>query len=244
MTDLHARLNADERNQNSSYIRPRDAATLILIDHSGKKPRILMGRRHPDMKFLPGLYVFPGGRLETYDKSMPVYGVLDADSERRLMSQVQRPTAVRARGLAAAAIRELYEETGLLIGSKELGCPQAPCEDWKPFQEHGVFPDLGSLSFVARAITPPRRPKRFDTRFFAADARTICGEVPGMVGPDSEFVDLRWLTFAETEAMELPTVTRVVIEELAARLEAGFHARLPVPSYAMRHGRFVRTLLD
>lgn len=236
-------LATDDLGQNSPYIRPRDASALIVVDHKGRKPRVLMGRRHPDMIFMPNRYVFPGGRLERFDRIMPVYGVLDADSERRLNTDVQRPAASRSRGLAAAAVRELYEETGLLMGSTDLGAPDSPCEDWKAFQDHGVFPDLGALTFIARAITPPRHPRRYDTRFFAADARGICGEVPGMVGADKEFVDLRWLTFDETRSMELANVTRVVLEELFARIEAGFHARLPVPSYSMRHGRLVRNLL-
>ncbi|MFG1417515.1 NUDIX hydrolase [Xanthobacter sp. V0B-10] len=244
MTDFATRLTEAERGQNSPNVRPKDAATLILVDRAGKAPRVLMGRRHPNLRFLPGMYVFPGGRLEKFDKAMPVYGIVDADSERRLMQGVQRPTLDRVRGLAAAAIREMYEETGLLVGTKDLGAPQAPCDDWHAFEARGVFPSLEALTFVARAITPPRRPRRFDTRFFVADASAVCDEEPGKVGENSELVDLKWLTFEETKAQELPTVTRVVLDELAARIEAGFHARLPVPSYAMRHGRFVRTLLD
>ncbi|MDI4658628.1 NUDIX hydrolase [Xanthobacter autotrophicus] len=244
MTDFATRLTQAERRQDWPNVRPSDAATLILIDHKGRKPRVLMGRRHPKLKFLPGVFVFPGGRLEKADRTMPVYGVLDADSERRLMTKVQRPTLSRARGLAAAAIREMYEETGLLVGTKDLGTPQAPSTDWRAFEERGVFPDLGALTYVARAITPPRRPKRFDTRFFAADARAVCDEVTGLVGEESELVELAWLTFAETAAQELPTVTRVVLEELAQRIEAGSSPRLPVPFYAMQHGQFVRTLLD
>ncbi|MEP9353049.1 NUDIX hydrolase [Xanthobacter sp. KR7-65] len=244
MTDLATRLTKSERRQDFPNVRPSDAATLILIDRKAKKPRVLMGRRHPKLKFLPGVFVFPGGRLEKADRAMPVYGVLDADSERRLMAKVQRPTFSRARGLAAAAIREMYEETGLLVGTRELGAPSAPCDEWRVFEERGVFPDLGALSYVARAITPPRRPRRFDTRFFAADAGAVCDEVPGLVGENSELIELAWLTFEETETQDLPAVTRVVLEELAGRIDAGFGAHLPVPFYAWRHGRFVRTLLD
>ncbi|MFG1479603.1 NUDIX hydrolase [Xanthobacter sp. V4C-4] len=244
MTDFASRLSAAERGQNSPNVRPKDAATLILVDRDGPAPRVLMGRRHPNLKFMPNMYVFPGGRLEPFDKLMPVHGVVEAFSERRLMQAVQRPTLGRVRGLAAAAIREMYEETGLMVGTKDLGAPAAPCDDWRAFEQRGIFPDLEALTFVARAITPPRRPRRFDTRFFVADAAAVCDEEPGKVGEASELVDLKWLTFEETKAQELPTVTRVVLEELAARIEAGFHPRLPVPSYAMRHGNFVRTLLD
>ncbi|MFG1229530.1 NUDIX hydrolase [Xanthobacter wiegelii] len=244
MTDFATRLTEAERLQASPNVRPSDAATLILIDRKGRKPRVLMGRRHPKLKFLPGVFVFPGGRLEKADKAMPVFGCLDPDSERRLMAHVQRPSLGRARGLAAAAIREMYEETGLLVGTKDCGAPESPGDDWRAFEERGVFPDLSALTFVARAITPPRRPRRFDTRFFAADASAVCDEVKGLVGEESELIDLAWLTFAETEKQELPTITRVVLEELAARIDAGFGLRLAVPSYAMVRGRFVRTLLD
>lgn len=243
MNDFATRLTNAERAQTSPNSRPKDAATLILVDRKGKVPRVLMGRRNPSLKFLPNLYVFPGGRLEAFDKTMPVYGIVDPDSERRLMQSVQRPTLARVRGLAAAAIREMYEETGLLVGTKDLGAPTAPCDDWRAFEARGVFPNLEALTFVARAITPPRRPRRFDTRFFVADAGAVCDEEPGKVGENSELVDLKWLTFDETKAMELPTVTRVVLDELAERIAAGFHVRLPVPSYAMRNGHFVRTLL-
>lgn len=244
MTDLATRLTNAERRQDWPNVRPRDAATLILVDRKGRKPRVLMGRRSPKLKFMPGMFVFPGGRLEATDKSMPVYGVLDTDSERRLMAMVQRPTLGRARGLASAAIREMYEETGLLVGTKELGAPKSPCADWSAFETRGVFPDLGALAYVARAITPPRRPKRFDTRFFAADASAVCDEVGGIVSDEAELVELRWLSFDETEKLELPSVTRVILEELAARIDGGFGRHLPVPFYAMHHGRFVRTLLD
>lgn len=244
MTDFAQRLTSAERKQDWPNVRPKDAATLILLDRKGKVPRVLMGRRHPKLKFMPGVFVFPGGRMEKADKAMPVYGSIDKDSERRLLEKVQRPSVGRARGLAAAAIREMYEETGLLVGTRDLGAPVAPSDEWRAFEERSVFPDLEALTYVARAITPPRRPKRFDTRFFAADAGAVCDEVTGMVGEESELIELKWLTFAETEAFELPTVTRVVLEEVKNRLDAGFGPHLPVPFYAMHHGRFSRTLLD
>ncbi len=237
------RLSKVERDQGFPNSRPKDASSIILLDRKGKTPRVLMGRRHPGHRFMPNVYVFPGGRLEAHDKTMPVHGVVDADSERRLMERVQRPSLGRVRGLAAAAIRELYEETGLLLGTREMGAPKAPCEDWNVFETEGVFPNLEALTYVMRAITPPRRPKRFDTRFFTADAEAVCGEIPGLVGPDSELIELRWLTFKETDALELPPITRVVLEEVQARIDAGFGPHLPVPFYQMIRGRFERNLL-
>ncbi|MGU3494248.1 NUDIX hydrolase [Xanthobacteraceae bacterium A53D] len=225
-------------------VRPKDAASLILLDRSRKVPRVLMGLRHPDHRFMPNVFVFPGGRVEAADRSMPVFGTLDTDSERRLLSGVQRPSPVRARALAAAAIRETFEETGLLLGTTDAGAPEVPGPDWQAFAEHGVYPNLESLTFVMRAITPPGRTKRFDTRFFAADVTDVAARVEGVAGPHAELVELRWMTLAETAKQNLPSITRVVLEEIGARLEAGLSRRPPVPFYSMRHGRFVRAMLD
>ena len=149
-------------------VRPRDAATLIILDRKGKTPKVLMGRRHPRHKFMPGKFVFPGGRIEEGDRRMNVTGSLAEACEARLMARVQRPTMSRARALALAAIRETFEETGLLFGSRDFGVPpSAPEGPWRDFAGHGVYPDLEALTFIARAITPPRRPKRFDARFLS-----------------------------------------------------------------------------
>ncbi|GGF55890.1 NUDIX hydrolase [Azorhizobium oxalatiphilum] len=225
-------------------LRPRDAASLILVDRSRKAPRVLMGRRHPGHRFMPDVFVFPGGRVEASDRAMPVFGMLDGDSERRLMTRVQRPSPLRARALAAAAIRETFEETGLMLGTTEAGPPDVPSEDWQAFATHGVYPNLESLTFMMRAITPPRRIKRFDTRFFLADVSEVAARVEGVAGPDAELVELRWLTLPETEKLELPNITRIALRELAARLEARMPRRLPVPFYTMRHGTHVRAELD
>lgn len=244
MTDLAQRLTAAERKQDWPNVRPSDAAALILLDRSGREPKVLMGLRHPGHRFMPNVFVFPGGRVEATDRSMPVFGMLDTDSDRRLGQSVSRASASRPRSLAVAAIREMYEETGLLVGTKEAGAPEVPSDSWKAFAEQEIFPNLEELTFVLRAITPPRRPKRFDTRFFAADVSAVGGQVDGMVGPQSELIETRWLTFKETEAAELPTITRVILDELRARLDAGFGRHLPVPFYSMHHGKFVRALLD
>ena len=79
-----------------------------------------------------------------------------------------------------------------------------------------------------RAITPPRRPRRFDARFFAVDASAIAHEVDGAVGPDSELVELVWLPISEAKNQDLPTITQVVLDELQARVGKGFGHDLPV----------------
>jgi 8-oxo-dGTP pyrophosphatase MutT (NUDIX family) len=238
------RLTSAERERRWPNLRPKDAATLIIIDRTGRDPKVLMGRRHPGHRFMPGKFVFPGGRIERGDRSMPAYGALHPRAEAALMARVQRPTALRGRALALAAIRETFEETGLLLGTKEHGAPgAAPDGPWGAFRERGVFPDLYALQLVARAITPPRRPKRFDTRFFAIDRELVADELPGVVGPDSELIELAWVSLAEAKALELPTITTVVLDELQNRLAQGFAHELPVPFYHERRRQFVRELL-
>lgn len=249
MTDTRAqsitdRLTSTERDRNSVNVRPRDAATLIIIDRSAKTPKVLMGRRHPGHKFMPDKFVFPGGRIEAVDRAMPVAGTLSDRAEQALMARVLRPSSQRARALALAAIRETFEETGLMLGTKEHGVPEGvPAGPWSAFREHGVFPDLEALQVVARAITPPRRPKRFDTRFFAVDRTAIAHEISGVVGPNSELVELAWVTLPEAKRLELPAITGAILDELEHRIAEGFGPELPVPFYYERHRTFQRELL-
>lgn len=243
-TALAERLTATERERAWPNVRPKDAATLILIDRDARRPRILMGRRHHGHKFMPGKFVFPGGRIEPGDRRMPAAGALSARAEAALGARVVRPSQMRNRALALAAIRETFEETGLMLGTKDYGAPEAAIDGpWSAFVREGVFPDLEALQVVARAITPPRRPKRFDTRFFAADRRAVAHEVPGVVGAESELVELVWVALADARKLDLPTITHTILDELEARLEAGFGPELPVPFYYERGRRFVREAL-
>jgi 8-oxo-dGTP pyrophosphatase MutT (NUDIX family) len=234
------RLVSAERNPSNPTLRPRDAATLIIIDRKGRHPKVLMGKRHAGHKFMPGKFVFPGGRIEADDRSMSVAGALHPRAEQALMARVTRPSAQRSRALALAAIRETFEETGLLLGTKDYGVPEKVPGTWSAFQERGVFPDLEALHFIGRAITPPKRVKRFDTRFFAVDRTAIADEVGGVVGPDSELVELTWVTIAEARKLELPPITAVLLGELEARIAAGFGPQLPVPFFYQRRGKFIR----
>jgi 8-oxo-dGTP pyrophosphatase MutT (NUDIX family) len=237
-------LTAQARERQWPNVRPSDAATLILLDRSGKRPKVLMGRRHPGHRFMPDKFVFPGGRIEAGDRAMVAAGALHPRDEQALAAKVSRPSNQRGRALALAAIRETCEETGLLLGTREYGAPEGPLpEHWAEFGRHGVFPSLESLRFVARAITPPRRPKRFDTRFFTADRDAVAAEIPDVVGPSSELIELTWVELAATRDLDLPGITRVILTELEARLAAGMRPELPVPFYREQRGRFVRELL-
>src|SRR5262249_38537129 len=151
----------------------RDAATMIIIDRAAPSPQVLLGRRHAGHKFMPGKFVFPGGRVEPLDRRMGSVSPIAPQVEARLMQNVQRPGADKARGLVLAAIRQTFEETGILLGGKGREPVRSPGGPWDAFVAHGVAPDLAPVHFIARAITPPARTKRFDTRFFAIDASEI-----------------------------------------------------------------------
>jgi 8-oxo-dGTP pyrophosphatase MutT (NUDIX family) len=237
------RMNEVERNLTAPYVRPRDAATLILVDRSGPLPKVLLGKRHQRHKFMPGKFVFPGGRVDPVDRLMPVARPLDPHAEANLMKRLPRASAAKARAFALAAIRETFEETGLLLGVHGSEAAEIPHGAWSAFGAAKVLPDLSELHFIGRAITPPGRPRRFDTRFFTMDAGTIAHRIEGVTGPDAELVELVWMSLADAKQLDMPAVTGVMLEELDVRIADGFGHDLPVPFYSMPRGRFRREML-
>jgi 8-oxo-dGTP pyrophosphatase MutT (NUDIX family) len=244
MSELAEHMTRTARASTAPAPRPRDAATLILIDRSDPTPKVLLGKRHRGHVFMPGKFVFPGGRVEPHDRHVPVAGALDPATEAKLMRHVSRPSRDKARALAVAAIREVFEETGLLVGRKVEDAPRVPTDgQLDPFATAGVRPDLSQLHLIARAITPPGRPRRFDARFFAADAQLIVHRVDGVVHPDAELVELTWLPVAQARELDIPPVTKRVLTELEARVAAGFGHDLPVPFYRVLRKRFTCVML-
>src|SRR5262249_22580466 len=174
------RMNEDERDLSSPYVRPKDAATLILADRSGRVPTVLLGKRHQRRKFMPGKLVSPGGRFDPVDRRMPVARPLDPHDEAHLMKRLQRASPDKARAFALAAIRETFEETGLLLGVRSEQTAKVPHGPWSAFATAKILPDLAALHFIGRAITPPGRPPRFDAPFFTMDP-TATADPPGGV---------------------------------------------------------------
>jgi 8-oxo-dGTP pyrophosphatase MutT (NUDIX family) len=224
-------------------LRPRDAATLIIIDRSGPHPLILMGKRRMEQVFMPGKYVFPGGRVDKTDRMVPVADDLSpADTAKLLLAMKGGVSRSRARALAIAAIRETFEEAGIVIGARPAATPataaRAPA-GWGEFLAHGYLPNLQPLTFFARAITPPGRPRRYDTRFFYMDATAITHRTETT---DGELSGLHWLSFTDARDLDLPSITRVVLEDLAAGLQRG-DLQTPgvhIPFYHFRNGSFRR----
>lgn len=221
----------------AAVLKPRDAATLILVDRSGDQPRVLLGKRHGGHAFMPGKYVFPGGAVDPADRRMGVCSRLDPQVEAKLLVASRRPSPALARALALAAIRETFEETGLAVGLPGRAPQRAPDGAWSRFVATGVAPALDQLDFVARAITPPGRPRRFDARFFVADASAIAFRVPGVVHDDAELVELAWTALDAATRLDLPRITRAVLGDLEAAEQAGMDRGRPRPFYRELNGR-------
>ena len=209
--------------------RPRDAATLILTRARPGGPEVLMGRRAPGHVFMASKWVFPGGRVERTDHAAASATELPPPDAARLAREV---APRRARALALAAVRETYEETGLLLA--EPGPPAVVAGPWREFRAVGALPDLAALSYVARAITPPGRSRRFDARFFMADARALLHPEP--TAGSGELDEIAWLPLSDARDLDLPAITRFVLGEVAERLAL---PNRPLPYVRRVRGRHV-----
>ncbi|HEV2365204.1 MAG TPA: NUDIX hydrolase [Caulobacteraceae bacterium] len=208
-------------------VRPRDAATLILVRRDGPAPQVLLGRRHGGHDFMPGKWVFPGGRIDRSDFRAPHVGQLHP----RVAARLERTTTPsRARALALAAIRETFEEAGLLLGRPAPA--RIAVGPWREFLAQGAVPNLEPLDFVARAVTPPISPKRFDARFFMAPAEALISLERG--ADCGELDEIAWFDLEQALKLDLPSVTRFVLREIPARLS---EPHRPAPSLAFRRGR-------
>src|SRR4030088_2237168 len=112
------------------YYRPKDAATLILVDRTATIPKVLVGKRHDKVVFMPGKFVFPGGRVDKTDNRVPIAAPIPKALEANLRKAGPKITPSRPRSLAFAAIREACEETGLCLGRKNHGAVPALRGPW------------------------------------------------------------------------------------------------------------------
>ncbi|MGZ2257556.1 NUDIX hydrolase [Roseobacter sp. A03A-229] len=192
----------------------RDAATVIVLRDRHSTPHILMGQRGAKAAFMPNKFVFPGGALDAADKNVPLANALPALCANRL---TENASPNLAPALAAAAIRELWEETGLVLGTPGAW-PAPPSPDWQSFAATGHRPAAASLQFVFRALTPPGRPRRFDARFFLVDAADLAGDPDDFSAASDELSHLQWVPLSEARSFDMPFITEVVLAEIEARV--------------------------
>ena len=189
----------------------RDAATVILVRDPQSLPSILMGQRGKSAAFMPEKYVFPGGAVDVADASVTIDG-LDTLTETRLKAHSQGRTPAT---FAAAAIRELWEETGQCLGSN---APWSAPAGWEGFAAKGLTPDASALRFFFRALTPPGRPRRFDARFFLADASALASDPDAFSEAEDELSHLHWVSMRDVRKLDLPFITQLVLAELEKHL--------------------------
>lgn len=186
----------------------RDAACVVVIDYESAEPTLLMGRRHADQVFLPDKWVFPGGRVDDFDRRI---------AWKYPLTYAPGDLAPEIRAFAVAAVRELDEETGLLIG--DLTAPpefQSFCRSGGEVTRR--YPRTSELSPLARAVTPPGRVRRYDTWFFTV-AATAAHATRGT--GDGELIGLDWFTVAAARRLDLPNITRLILEDVVPRLAGG-----------------------
>ena len=212
----------------------RDAAAVILVRRDGQVPRVLMGQRGKGAAFMPSKFVFPGGAVDREDRDIPAARPLPEPTARRLRL---RADPALAEPLAIAAVRELWEETGLALSHPTGAQPTILTPDWQSFFDAGHHPAADGLEFIFRAITPPGRPRRFDARFFMADAARVSGGLDDFSGASGELTFLSWLTLAEARKLDLPFITEVVLAEVEARLASPNGTSRPAPFFHHAEGK-------
>jgi 8-oxo-dGTP pyrophosphatase MutT (NUDIX family) len=199
----------------------RDAATVIVL-RDPDRPHVLMGQRGKTAAFMPDKFVFPGGAVDAGDADVPLARPLPPLCAERLCEACDGDLA---QALAAAAVRELWEETGQALGTPGAWPGPVP-DDWARFADRGLVPVADPLQFVFRAITPPGRPRRFDARFFLVHAEYLASDPDDFTDACDELSHLQWIPLSEARRFDLPFITEVVLAEVTARA----HDRAPPES--------------
>ena len=196
-------------------VRPADAAGLVLLRGSGNRTEVLMGRRSSRTRFMPGAYVFPGGRVDRTDARPSGF----AEALPATPPGLDQATRRRALTFARAALRETFEETGLFLaaGTDAADRPRDSGVEnhavWSAYRRARLAPAFEALSLIARAITPTDSPIRFHARFFLADGRLAAGDLGG----NGELVDLAWIRTLEVPKLPVADITELVLAEALAR---------------------------
>ena len=197
-----------------AVVRPRDAASLILLRGEGRALAVLAGRRPLHVKFMPGVYVFPGGAIDPPDRNA---WSVESGTE-ALGSKLARS--------ARAAMRETWEEAGVLIG-RPGGWPSAPparAPIERAYLERGLMAAMDLLTYVGRAITPSHSFRRFNTRFFLGDGNDVHGEPAA----SDELEDVGWHRVGHEAFASLRDVTRFMLARAIALRQGSASGEAPL----------------
>lgn len=209
----HARLPAGYagslKDAPESPVRPRPAATIALLREARDRMEVLLLKRSDSTRFIPGAFVFPGGRVDENDASAETFALLNgpspSDADTRL-----GVAGGRLPGLAywAAALRETFEEAGILVERGAAGFRAVPLDQKEKHgrlrkELHGgraTFPEvleaMGAtldgkrVAYIGHWKTPVQERYRYDTRFFGAEIPADCPAFPDGV----EMVEALWIT--------------------------------------------------
>jgi 8-oxo-dGTP pyrophosphatase MutT (NUDIX family) len=183
-------------------VRPRDAASLILLRGARDETEVLVGRRSLAARFMPGVYVFPGGAIDPPDR---IAWSVESGADRLA------PRLLRA---ARAALRETWEEVGVLIGRPAEAATDPPAERAieRAYREQSLAAAIDRLTYVGRAITPSHSFRRFNTRFFLADGGDVFGEPTASV----ELEDAGWRRIEQHLLDGFRDVTRFMLARALA----------------------------
>lgn len=191
--------------------RPRLASTIVLTHGPKNKPKILMGKRSIKHDFMPSVFVFPGGRVDKCDSYAKYTGELSLRTK-TILETAYNPR--KARALVLASLRETYEETSLMIGSKGIYKTNST-STWSEFHKAGLTPSLNGIEVFGRAITPPHRHKRFDAWFFIKNIET---QIPPDISDTAELEDVAWFTFEQIWELNLQRATKMMLNALVEYL--------------------------
>ncbi len=201
---------------------PRPAATVVLVREAGEGPQVLLLRRTRSAGFVPGAFVFPGGRVDRADAHPEllerIRGVEPGEVDARLgahgLSGGAGGDVPSGAAFLVAALREAFEETGIPVFRQSDDTPLA-CAAGDPemerlrrgllageltflevLREVDGWMDGSAVGYISHWITPEAEPRRYDTRFFAA----AVGRVTPALVDDQEITEAVWLTPAEALA--------------------------------------------
>ncbi len=188
----------------------RNAATTIVV----RDDAVLMGQRGKTAAFMPGKFVFPGGAVDDVDANIPVFG-----TSKKTSAALAEKSGIAADAIIAAAVRELWEETGQLLGHVQ-DWADAP-NGWRGFAASGHVPNGAACKFFFRAVTPKGRTRRFDARFILVDAADLASDPDDFSNAEDELSHLQWVPLKDARSFDLPFITEVVLAELSAHLAHG-----------------------